>query len=445
MTQPPSASATESRFTFSPFTALLRSGFGRLQELIESEEMTFVVNGENFVVPLADALLLSSKVSENVRNDLNSRSFVICTDCATSTDFGEFLSFVHCSSVDSLDSSRGLSFLLFCNLLGNDDLSLLLLSLLHPIDIDIDIDIGIGVNIDVHIDVDMCASHFHLYSLKELQMLDHSLLHRILACPSLSLESEDCFLKMIVELGEDFVSLLNYVEIQYLSGSGVELFFDYVGFGSLTPILWDRICNRLKDSTISETDLSSFSRFKTCLSSIKPIKSNQSTILHEFPSLLSQFREKKWTLVYRGSREGFGASTFHSKCDGQSNTLTIILSTSGCIFGGFTPIAWDCCGNYKSDSTTQSFLFLIKDSRNGSPRIFPIKNVSIAIYCRSSYGPTFGNGHDIHVSDSCNQNASSYTRLGYGYTNDTGIAENQVFTGERHFTVKEIEVFSISS
>jgi hypothetical protein len=48
------------------------------------------------------------------------------------------------------------------------------------------------------------------------------------------------------------------------------------------------------------------------------------------------------------------------------------------------------------------------------------------------------------VADYCNQNTNSYTRLGYGYVNDTGINEYQVFTGEQYFTVKEIEVFSIT-
>jgi hypothetical protein len=32
----------------------------------------------------------------------------------------------------------------------------------------------------------------------------------------------------------------------------------------------------------------------------------------------------KWTLLYRGTRDGFGVEDFHSKCDGHPNTLTII-------------------------------------------------------------------------------------------------------------------------
>ncbi len=50
----------------------------------------------------------------------------------------------------------------------------------------------------------------------------------------------------------------------------------------------------------------------------------------------------KWSLLYRGSRDGFGAANFHSKCDGHSNTLTILKAHgTSYIFGGFTSITWD--------------------------------------------------------------------------------------------------------
>jgi hypothetical protein len=171
----------------------------------------------------------------------------------------------------------------------------------------------------------------------------------------------------------------------------------------------------------------------------------RSTILKVFPSVLRDFRGRKWTLLYRGSRDGFRASNFHGKCDGQSSTVTIILTATGCIFGGFTPIGWHSRGSYEDDATKQSFLFRIKDSRNSDARVFPLLTSSNAIYGSSSCGPIFGRGRDIHVSDSCHENKSSYTRLGGSYVNDTSIAGNEVFTAEYNFTVKEIEVFSIRS
>jgi hypothetical protein len=66
-----------------------------------------------------------------------------------------------------------------------------------------------------------------------------------------------------------------------------------------------------------------------------------------------------------------------------------------------------------------------------------------AIYCGGGYGPMFGSGNDIRVADGCNANSNSFTNLGTTFTNDTGIDGTRVFTGERHFTVKDIEVFVI--
>jgi hypothetical protein len=50
----------------------------------------------------------------------------------------------------------------------------------------------------------------------------------------------------------------------------------------------------------------------------------------------------KWSLLYRGTRDGFGSHDFHTKCDNHSNTLTIFKAKeSEFIFGGFTSVEWD--------------------------------------------------------------------------------------------------------
>jgi len=45
------------------------------------------------------------------------------------------------------------------------------------------------------------------------------------------------------------------------------------------------------------------------------------------------------TLLFRGSRDGFAASTFHEKCDNAGPTVTIIEAGGG-VFGGFTTQSW---------------------------------------------------------------------------------------------------------
>ena len=49
--------------------------------------------------------------------------------------------------------------------------------------------------------------------------------------------------------------------------------------------------------------------------------------------------EGKWRLLFRGSRDGFAAAIFHSKCDNQGPTVTIVKSGNN-IFGGFTELSW---------------------------------------------------------------------------------------------------------
>jgi hypothetical protein len=96
----------------------------------------------------------------------------------------------------------------------------------------------------------------------------------------------------------------------------------------------------------------------------------------------------------------------------------------------------------------KSFLFTIKNPHNLRPQVFNQKTSENAIYDDGTQPPGFSNAHDLYVCDkgnsrllyTCNR---SYSDLGTGYANETGIAGNHVLTGAGHFTVKEIEVFEV--
>ena len=47
----------------------------------------------------------------------------------------------------------------------------------------------------------------------------------------------------------------------------------------------------------------------------------------------------KWRLLFRASRDGFAAATFHSKCDNKGPTVTIVKSGNN-VFGGFSEQSW---------------------------------------------------------------------------------------------------------
>jgi len=121
----------------------------------------------------------------------------------------------------------------------------------------------------------------------------------------------------------------------------------------------------------------------------------------------------KWTLLYSGTRDGFGAADFHSKCDDHKNTLTILKAKgTSYIFGGFTSINWNGSGQYKSDPN--AFLFSLTNKDNQPCKIRQINTIK-SIFCHSGSGPTFGGGADLHICSYANKSAGSYSKLCHSY------------------------------
>lgn len=177
-------------------------------------------------------------------------------------------------------------------------------------------------------------------------------------------------------------------------------------------------------------------------------------------------QDTKWNLLYRASKDGFGASVFHTKCDNKPNTLTIIKTSQGYIFGGYTEADWSKTDpirfqdllfnplhlsatrtgsklNFKYDP--EAFIFSLKNPENRILRI-DVSNPNEAIHSHQLYGPSFGNGDILIVSDS-NTHIYSFSDLSSSYvhpditsTSDK-IKSERFLTGSKHFKVADIEVF----
>jgi hypothetical protein len=183
-------------------------------------------------------------------------------------------------------------------------------------------------------------------------------------------------------------------------------------------------------------------------------QSDQGIISHSiresFQKIFLEFRER-FSLLWRGSRDGFEAKEFHCRCDGHVNTLTVILDTKGNIFGGLTPVKWESHRCWKMDDSLKSFVFTLKNLHNIPGKRFVLKAEmkQKAIFCYSGFGPVFGldcNGYsDIYVYNGCNTDTASGAFLGRAYTNDTGLNGEIVFTGSQKFQAREIEVFEITA
>jgi hypothetical protein len=146
----------------------------------------------------------------------------------------------------------------------------------------------------------------------------------------------------------------------------------------------------------------------------------------------------KWTLLYRGTRDGFGAANFHSKCDGHSNTLTILKAHgTSYIFGGFTSIDWGSSSGWKSDP--KAFLFSLTNKDN-QPCKMRQNNTNKSIYCRPDYGPIFGY-NDFYICDFANTTAISISNLGHSYQHPQPDQGQSYLAGTSPFQLSEIEVY----
>ncbi|KAL9951609.1 hypothetical protein ACROYT_G044304 [Oculina patagonica] len=148
-------------------------------------------------------------------------------------------------------------------------------------------------------------------------------------------------------------------------------------------------------------------------------------------------------LIYRTSRHGSNASNFHFYCDNKGPTVTVVKS-GNYILGGYTDQPWDGSGEYRK--APDSFLFSLVNTSGLPPTKMPLiaGQEEYAIYCDSSYGPIFGSGNDLCIADRPNSNSCS-VKLNNSYQCPAGQNATTFFTGNKYFTVSEMEVFAFSN
>lgn len=163
------------------------------------------------------------------------------------------------------------------------------------------------------------------------------------------------------------------------------------------------------------------------------------------------------SLLYRGSRDGFKSSDFHDRCNNKGETLTIIQSDEGYIFGGYTEIDWDNTiwngrvgekNNARRNGKGNEFVFTLKNPHNISPSKYNMQKswLNHSICCDVNLGPIFG-CNDIRIENNCNIRNNSFTFYDFNpgeyCFDDTTGKKRLLFTGKNRFIVKEIEVFKI--
>ena len=234
--------------------------------------------------------------------------------------------------------------------------------------------------------------------------------------------------KLVKKSNEEATNMAKKAELEIENLKNIIFDGNILKFERNTEKINDAILGKLnKNKMIDSLIISNHSEQKQLLS------------LCEFSS------NQKWNLIYRASQDGFEAFSFHTKCDNKLNTLIIIKSTNGNVFGGYTEQTWNqsWSGNVTFKADPNSFIFSLINKKNKPIKMKWSKNNGI--FCSISYGPTFG-GYDIIIADKSNINTKSHSNLGHSYIHpDYRFETNEAksfLAGSHTFQVSEMEVYT---
>jgi hypothetical protein len=170
--------------------------------------------------------------------------------------------------------------------------------------------------------------------------------------------------------------------------------------------------------------------------------------------------DKRFELLYRGSRDGMTAAAFHDKCDGKGPTLVLVAGQSEgqpvCVFGGYAGKSWERGSDNAFQSGTKidardSFLFTVLNSFGDGIVKMAVNERSEyagrAMRCHACWGSLFGCGFGVR-SSSWSPTAVfdewSACWLSSGGTFGDPLGRGiKAFTGAGNFRPLEVEVWSV--
>ena len=142
----------------------------------------------------------------------------------------------------------------------------------------------------------------------------------------------------------------------------------------------------------------------------------------------------EFNLLYRATRDGDESRIFHLKCDNYKNTLVIVKTKKGIIFGGFTCETWNGNGIDKKDKN--AFCFSLDKKK-----IYNSINGKNAIFACPDFGPAFENCI-FEIKDKCFEYGGLCSDESQNYfDNHESICE--INNGDEQFDVEDVEVFFV--
>ena len=154
-------------------------------------------------------------------------------------------------------------------------------------------------------------------------------------------------------------------------------------------------------------------------------------------SNISNYENKlQFTIVnlFDSSLHGDSAYEFHNRCDFQYNTISLIETTAGHRFGGYTSECFESPNDYFDKKDNLSFVFSLDKMK-----IYDVIKGKYAISCDKNYGPYFRDDHICIVDEFLTKESGTCIK-GKGFNTTKNYELN---SGKKYFTIKRLQVFQI--
>jgi hypothetical protein len=245
---------------------------------IARNDFTFMIGSDQFhcdrfqaafMSPLiANALSADPTVSEFVFQISNSDSEIHIDSVSTFVSNSiAMLERLICGEAVQLSDSQFSEMEILCEFLGNPDLNEQIVSFLTKGE---ELSVSNSLlryrqksrfSLSVTSELTFIASHFFEFQSVDLQKLTVSELETIVNSESLSLESEDWFLDLILGFGSDYRNLVYAVRFEFLSSCSMNQFFDSISYSDLDERLWLKVMNRARHEILYNADDIPLQRF----------------------------------------------------------------------------------------------------------------------------------------------------------------------------------------
>ena len=147
--------------------------------------------------------------------------------------------------------------------------------------------------------------------------------------------------------------------------------------------------------------------------------------------------ERRVKLLYKATIEENTRDDFHRKCQNKGATITLIETTKGRRFGGYTSLSWSSNEGWKNDK--EAFLFSLDNDK----KYDVIQNSNYKVYSGKETGPWFGHYGNLGLACDKNYFLGNETHREKFEEKCYSITVQNELSGDVTFNISKMEVYII--